>query len=216
MARAAAGLGKVMGKLISPSGSARGAELRLQLERLQRVLRRQQRQPRRPRAPPCCEYARRSGDGGAGAGVVVGASAIYFMYPSDPFLYQSGPFHANHTCAGIMAYTREYAQTNHFDTAQNRAEERLFLRGYRQKVVQIDASYRIYMPLAHDTNTVDKSRLQRRKTDIMWFDHVVTKEAMRFYLDTYPLHLPFARSAIGIRENDAELSEVKNPPPNPL
>jgi glycosyltransferase involved in cell wall biosynthesis len=121
---------------------------------------------------------------------VAGSSGIYFIYPNDPFLYLSGPFHKNHTCAGIMAYRKDYARENNFGTLENKAEERMFLQSYRTPIRQIADSFKIYLPLAHYSNTVDKTNVARKKTDIHWFNFVSSCEHMNFYLSLYPLHLP--------------------------
>lgn len=123
---------------------------------------------------------------------VVGATSIYFIFPEDPFLRRSGPFHPNHTCAGIMAYNQDYATTHFFDTSRNRAEEKTFLMDYREPVLQIPDSFRIYIPLAHSTNTVNKSQMLRVKTTWQWPDIIKgPPDLLLFYNILYPRHCLF-------------------------
>lgn len=120
---------------------------------------------------------------------LVGATTIYFMYPSCPFLWQSGPFHARHSCAGVLSYTRAFANEHDFPHDATRAEERSFLDNYTHAMVQLSPSYSLYIALAHGTNTVDKKNLRRWRTPLQW-PAFVHHHALYAYLRYYHAHGP--------------------------
>ena len=113
--------------------------------------------------------------------VVVGASAIYLVFPDDACLFRSGPFHSNHTCAGVMSYRRSYSNTHHFDDTATRAEESHFLNHFRTPVCQIAYSHNVYLVLVHKTNTVNKLRIRRRRTPLKWLSFLHHPDILMFY-----------------------------------
>ena len=121
---------------------------------------------------------------------VVGSTSIFFMFPDSPYLQRSGPFHVNHTCGGCMAYTQDYGRHHTFGTENSYGEERHFLQQYKTPMTQLPCSYRIYIPLAHYSNSVIKTKLACVPMNITWINSVVSPRMIVFYLRLFPLHSP--------------------------
>jgi len=121
---------------------------------------------------------------------VFGSSVMYYLHPQHPFLLKTGPFSKNHTCANIMAYTKEYARTHHFNHQSPWGEERSFLDHFRQPVFQIPHIYRVFLPVIHDSNTFDKKKIQLQTTSLYAYFHL-SSFSVPFYVQLYPSHLPF-------------------------
>lgn len=121
---------------------------------------------------------------------LVGATSICLMYPDSLFLQQSGPFHARHTCGGIMSYTRKYAANHHFRNHAEKGEEPFFID--KNDVAQIGDSHNIYMAFVHLRNTVPKHKVSRRKVGLRWLDVVQHPDVLMFYLSLHAADIPWA------------------------
>ena len=121
---------------------------------------------------------------------VVGATMVSLMYPDSLFLHQTVPIHANHTCGGIMSYTRSFGTKHHFHNYATNGEEPAFLD--KSPVSQIMRSHNIYMVFVHDRNTVPKGKVTRRKTGVRWLDVVQHPDALQFYLSLHAANIPWS------------------------
>ena len=128
------------------------------------------------------------------APAVIGATTISLMYPHTLFLYDTWPPKRNHTCAGILSYTRAYADAHHFPNAAVNGEEPGFLQG--NPVAQITDAHNVYMAFVHAYNTVPKKRVQRIPTTRRWTDVVQLPKVALFYLTLHAAHLPLATQLV--------------------
>lgn len=125
---------------------------------------------------------------------IIGATTISLMYPHTLYLYNTWPPKRNHTCAGILSYTREYGDAHNFPNDANKAEEPRFLQG--NPVTQITHSHNIYMAFVHAHNTVPKKRVQRVPMSLRWTDVVQLPKVALFYLTLHARNLPFNRQLV--------------------
>lgn len=102
---------------------------------------------------------------------VIGSSIIYIVNKNNPYLQKWGPLNEYHTCAGLLSYTKDYANNNHFGNTTN-GEERLFLKNYTQPIFQLSNVHQYNIVLNHGTNTFDKSNLQTISTDYLFFQQI--------------------------------------------
>lgn len=119
---------------------------------------------------------------------LLGATTIYLMFPDSLYLYKSGPFRQNHSCAGAMSYTKAYANTHHFDNRATSREEPSFIQN--NSMMQITNIYNINMVFVHANNTVSKDHLKRQPTTLRWIDVIQHPTIMHFYLSLHATQLP--------------------------
>lgn len=125
---------------------------------------------------------------------LIGATTIYLMFPDSLYLFRSGPFRQNHSCAGALSYTKDYAIANHFDNTATRAEEPSFIRN--NVMMQITHMFNINVVFVHANNTVSKNNLKRRPTSIRWIDLLQQSDILHFYLSMHAMHLPLDNELI--------------------
>jgi glycosyltransferase involved in cell wall biosynthesis len=123
--------------------------------------------------------------------LIIGATTISLIYPNTLYLYNTWPPKQNHTCAGILSYTREYADRHNFPHDAQKAEEPHFLQG--NPVTQITHSHNIYMAFVHAYNTVPKKQVQRIPTSLRWTDVVQLPKVALFYLTLHARNVPLNR-----------------------
>ena len=119
---------------------------------------------------------------------LIGATTIYLMFPDSLYLYRSGPFRQNHSCAGALSYTKEYSNANHFDNTLAHREEPSFIQ--TNKMMQITSMFNINMVFVHKNNTVSKDHLKRRPTQLRWIDVIQHPAILHFYLSLHATHIP--------------------------
>lgn len=119
---------------------------------------------------------------------LIGATTIYLMFPDSLYLYQSGPFRQNHSCAGAMSYTKAFANAHHFDNNATQREEPSFLQNH--SMMQIKNAYNINMVFVHANNTVSKEHLRRKPTTLRWIDVIQHPVVLHFYLSLHAHRIP--------------------------
>lgn len=132
---------------------------------------------------------------------LVGATSIYLMFPDSMYLFRSGPFRQNHSCAGALSYTREYASANHFDNTAAKAEEPSFLQNH--PMMQITNMYNINLVFVHANNTVSKDRLKRQPTRLRWIDVIQHPDILHFYLSMHITQLPLQKELMLVKTTQA-------------
>lgn len=137
---------------------------------------------------------------------LIGATTIYLMFPDSLYLYQSGPFRQNHSCAGAMSYTKAFANANHFDNSATHREEPSFLQNH--PMMQIKNAYNINMVFVHANNTVSKEHLRRKPTTLRWIDVIQHPTIMHFYLSLHATQLPMHNQLTPIKSPRANYGLV--------
>ena len=95
---------------------------------------------------------------------LAGASEIYMYYSDIKTIYKLGPYHANHATNGTMAWKRSYADTHFYDETVTHAEEKSFLEGYKNPMIQLDP-YKVMLVMSHSDNTFDKKKLRENEAN---------------------------------------------------
>lgn len=111
-----------------------------------------------------------------------GSSGIYIYFTDIREIYLSGPFAKGHTTNGTMTYTRRYLANHRYEDHATGAEEKFFMNGYKERILQLDPR-RTILCIAHGTNTFDKKQLieRMRKVDLTLSDFVADAELRAFY-----------------------------------
>jgi glycosyltransferase involved in cell wall biosynthesis len=87
--------------------------------------------------------------------LLAGCTELYTFFPHTDELFCFGPYHAQHTTAGCMAFHRDLLSTCAYEDAAEKAEEKHFLKDYSIPMVQLDPLKTIIC-IAHPRNTIDK------------------------------------------------------------
>ena len=90
---------------------------------------------------------------------LAGSSFMHLYYTSDKKICSVGPYSANHSTNGAMAYRRSYAKKHKYNEYVTHAEEVAFLEEYRNPMIQLDPRKTILV-ICHTDNTFDKGQLR--------------------------------------------------------
>jgi len=90
---------------------------------------------------------------------LAGSSEVYMYFTDTKEIWKAGPYFKGHATNGTMAWTRAYADTHTYDEAVAFAEEKSFLEGYKNPLVQLN-SRTIMLVMSHSDNTFDKTELR--------------------------------------------------------
>lgn len=90
---------------------------------------------------------------------LAGSSEIYIYYSDIKKIYKFGPYGPNHCTNGTMAVRRQYATTHLYDETVTHAEEKSFLEGYKNPMIQLDP-FKVMLVLSHTENTFDKKKMR--------------------------------------------------------
>lgn len=87
-----------------------------------------------------------------------GCSCIDIYYTNLDRIMSFGPYGKNHATNGTFAYHRKYIYTNFYDDNSEYAEERIFLKNYKENIIQFDKNKTI-LCISHNNNTFDKNKI---------------------------------------------------------
>jgi len=117
---------------------------------------------------------------------VVGCSRLNMYYSDRDEIWSIGPYHQNHCTNGTMAYWRTYFGPNRYDDLAEKAEEKLFLKGFTTPILQLNTEETMLV-ICHADNTFDKRKLLDQgnpllvKTNLKMKTLVADKGARAFY-----------------------------------
>jgi len=113
--------------------------------------------------------------------LLAGSSIMHVYYTKLNKIYKFGPYGKNHCTCGTLAFKKEYFETHKFPNLC-KAEERVFLDSYKNKMIQID-SMKSILVIAHLKNTVDKYKFLKygKLTQLNLNDFNLTNEDKKFY-----------------------------------
>lgn len=114
--------------------------------------------------------------------ILAGSSTIKIYYSDLNKIYEFGPFGNNHATNGTIAYNRSYILNHFYDDAALFAEEKVFLKNYTEKMIQLDNNKTI-LCIAHGNNTYDKKKIimNGKLLDIKLKNIVNDKQLCDFY-----------------------------------
>ncbi len=90
---------------------------------------------------------------------LAGSSEIYIYYSDIQKIYKFGPYGPSHCTNGTLAVRREYALSHLYDETVKNAEERSFLEGYKNPMIQLDP-FKVMLVISHSENTFDKKKMR--------------------------------------------------------
>ena len=87
--------------------------------------------------------------------LLAGSSELYMYYTDIKTIYKLGPYHSNHATNGTLAFRRAYADTHKYDEEVTHAEEKSYLDGYKNPMIQLDP-FKVMLVISHSQNTFNK------------------------------------------------------------
>jgi glycosyltransferase involved in cell wall biosynthesis len=90
---------------------------------------------------------------------LAGSSEVYMFYLDTKEIYKIGPYFPTHATNGTMAWRKRYTITHRYDENVAFAEEKSFLEGYKNPLIQLDPM-KVMLVISHSDNTFDKSELR--------------------------------------------------------
>jgi len=90
---------------------------------------------------------------------LAGSSEVYMFFSDTKEIYKIGPYFPTHATNGTMAWRKRYALTHTYDENVAFAEEKSFLDGYKNPLVQLDPM-KVMLVISHSDNTFDKTELR--------------------------------------------------------
>jgi glycosyltransferase involved in cell wall biosynthesis len=119
---------------------------------------------------------------------LVGSSEVYMFFTDTKEVYKIGPYFNNHATNGTMAWRKRYALGRRYDETVAFAEEKSFLEGYKNTLVQLDPM-KVMLVMCHSDNTFDKSKLRSasnpliKKMNLTLKDFIKDTELRNFYIN---------------------------------
>ncbi len=113
---------------------------------------------------------------------ISGSSGMYIYFADLKRVFLSGPFATGHATNGTLSYTRKYLATHRYEDDAKSAEEKAFMKGYTERILQLDPR-RTILCIAHGTNTYDKKQgIDRmREVEVRLEDFVADPDLLVFY-----------------------------------
>jgi hypothetical protein len=117
---------------------------------------------------------------------LAGSSEVYMYFTDTKEIWKAGPYFKGHATNGTMAWTKGYANTHRYDETVAFSEEKSFLEGYRNPLVQLDPK-RVMLVMSHSDNTFDKTELRTEtnpllvKTTLKMDDFIKDPELYNFF-----------------------------------
>uniref|UniRef100_A0A6C0DHU9 Glycosyltransferase 2-like domain-containing protein n=1 Tax=viral metagenome TaxID=1070528 RepID=A0A6C0DHU9_9ZZZZ len=117
---------------------------------------------------------------------LAGSSEVYMYFTDTKEIWKAGPYFKGHATNGTMAWTKGYANTHSYDETVAFSEEKSFLEGYRNPLVQLDPK-RVMLVMSHSDNTFDKTELRTEtnpllvKTTLKMDDFIKDPELYNFF-----------------------------------
>jgi glycosyltransferase involved in cell wall biosynthesis len=114
---------------------------------------------------------------------LAGASEVYMFFTDTKEIWKAGPYFENHATNGTMAWTKAYASKHKYDETVAFAEEKSFLEGYKNPLVQLDPK-KVMLVMSHSDNTFDKTELRKTNNPLL----VKTNLKMSEFIKDHWLH----------------------------
>ena len=117
---------------------------------------------------------------------LAGSSKIFMFFTDTKEIYSVGPYFPNHATNGTMAWRKRYAMSRRYDETVAFAEEKSFLEGYKNNLIQLDPM-KVMLVMSHSDNTFDKTQLRNKenplikKTGLKLQDFIKDQELREFF-----------------------------------
>ena len=119
---------------------------------------------------------------------LAGASEVYMFFTDTKEIWKAGPYFEGHATNGTMAWTKTYATRHRYDETVAFAEEKSFLDGYKNPLVQLNPK-RVMLVMSHSDNTFDKTELRNNenpllvKSSLLMIDFIKDSELHKFFYE---------------------------------
>lgn len=117
---------------------------------------------------------------------LAGSSEVYMYFTDTKEIWKAGPYFVGHATNGTMAWTKTYADTHQYDEAVAFSEEKSFLEGYKNPLVQLNPKT-VMLVMSHSDNTFDKTELRTNtnpllvRTNLKMKDFIKDPELFNFF-----------------------------------
>lgn len=117
---------------------------------------------------------------------LAGSSEVYMYFTDTKEIWKAGPYFKGHATNGTMAWTKSYADTHQYDETVAFSEEKSFLEGYKNPLVQLN-SKTVMLVMSHSDNTFDKTELRTNtnpllvRTNLKMKDFIKDPELFNFF-----------------------------------
>ena len=117
---------------------------------------------------------------------LAGASEVYMFFTDTKEIWKAGPYFEGHATNGTMAWTKAYASKHRYDETVAFAEEKSFLDGYKNPLVQLNPK-KVMLVMSHSDNTFDKTELRNaenpllKKTSLLMIDFIKDPQLHEFF-----------------------------------
>jgi len=118
---------------------------------------------------------------------LAGTSEVYMYYTDIKMIYKLGPYAPTHATNGTMAWRKSYALTHAYDETVTHAEEKSFLDGYKNPMIQLNPR-KVMLVMSHTDNTFDKKKMREQvgnptvtKTSMKIRDFIKDKKLRDFF-----------------------------------
>jgi len=117
---------------------------------------------------------------------LAGASEVYMFFTDTKEIWKAGPYFEGHATNGTMAWTKAYASKHRYDETVAFAEEKSFLDGYKNPLVQLNPK-KVMLVMSHSDNTFDKTELRNaenpllKKTRLLMIDFIKDPQLHEFF-----------------------------------
>jgi glycosyltransferase involved in cell wall biosynthesis len=117
---------------------------------------------------------------------LAGSSEVYMYFSDTKEIYKIGPYFQKHATNGTMAWRKRYALSRAYDETVAFAEEKSFLEGYKNDLVQLNPM-KVMLVICHSDNTFDKTQLRTndnpaiKKTTLTLKDFIKDLTLREFY-----------------------------------
>lgn len=117
---------------------------------------------------------------------LAGSSEVYIYFTDTKEIWKAGPYFKGHATNGTMAWTKSYADTHQYDETVAFSEEKSFLEGYKNPLVQLNPKT-VMLVMSHSDNTFDKTELRTNtnpllvRTNLKMKDFIKDPELFNFF-----------------------------------
>lgn len=117
---------------------------------------------------------------------LAGSSEVYMFFTDTKEIYKIGPYFPKHATNGTMAWRKRYALSRQYDENVAFAEEKSFLEGYKNPIIQLNPM-KVMLVISHSDNTFDKTELRTannpmiKKTNLKLADFIKDPELQSFF-----------------------------------
>ena len=109
---------------------------------------------------------------------LAGSSKVFMYFTDTKEIYEIGPYFPKHATNGTMAWRKRYAMSRRYDETVAFAEEKSFLEGYKNMLVQLNP-WRVMLVMSHSDNTFDKTQLRNSENPLFKKTNLKLKEFIK-------------------------------------